>query len=72
MRFLLNRSKAIQLGAFHVFKIFVGNPGKPPQVRQILCRNQSKLMLLLPSFLDLQSDDLDLVQDIRPWDRESR
>ncbi|CAK0895933.1 unnamed protein product, partial [Prorocentrum cordatum] len=40
MNLLRADSKAIQFEAFHVFKIFVANPYKPPKVCHILYKNK--------------------------------
>jgi len=59
MTLLRNDSKAIQLEAFHVFKIFVANPQKPPRVQQILYKNKEKLVKLLE---DLKANRTDAKQ----------
>jgi len=43
-------SKNIQFEAFHVFKVFVANPNKPPQIAAILKRNKEKLLSFLKDF----------------------
>lgn len=47
MNLLREDSKVIQVEAFHVFKIFVANPQKPPRVQQILFKNKERLVKLL-------------------------
>jgi calcium binding protein 39 len=47
MNLMLDPSKHIKLGAFHVFKIFVANPRKPTTIAKILCRNRERLIELL-------------------------
>ncbi|CAK8574519.1 unnamed protein product [Lathyrus sativus] len=47
MTLLTNSSKNFQLSAFHIFKILVANPNKPRDVRNILGKNQEKLLSLL-------------------------
>lgn len=66
MNFLRDDSKAIQLEAFHVFKIFVANPRKPPRVQQILYKNKDRLLALLQAFSeDRRKDgDANLAQDL--------
>lgn len=66
MNFLRDNSKAIQLEAFHVFKIFVANPRKPSKIQQILYKNKERLLGLLESFsADRQRDgDANLTQDL--------
>lgn len=44
MNLLKDKSKNIQFEAFHVFKVFVANPNKPPQIESILRRNKVKLV----------------------------
>lgn len=47
MTLLRDSSRAVQLEAFHVFKLFVGNPRKPLKVHLILYRNQDRIARLL-------------------------
>lgn len=55
MLLLRDKSPAIQFEAFHVFKVFVANPKKPPEVRPslyILCtRNTDTHWPPCPLFL---------------------
>lgn len=51
MNALRDRSKHIQLEAFHVFKVFVANPKKTPAVEAILRRNRSRILSFLEAFL---------------------
>merc|ERR1712182_75993 len=48
MQLLRDSSVRIRVEAFHVFKLFVANPKKPPEVTQILAMNRDKLL----DFLD--------------------
>jgi calcium binding protein 39 len=50
MNLLRDKSKNIQFEAFHVFKVFVANPKKPPQIEAILRRNKEKLLAFLKDF----------------------
>ena len=50
MNLLRDKSKNIQFEAFHVFKVFVANPKKPPQIEGILRRNKDKLLVFLKNF----------------------
>ena len=50
MNLLRDKSKNIQFEAFHVFKVFVANPKKPPQIEAILRRNKEKLLIFLKDF----------------------
>ncbi|KAL7284197.1 hypothetical protein ACG7TL_001479 [Trametes sanguinea] len=50
MNMLRDKSKNIQFEAFHVFKVFVANPKKPPQIEGILRRNKDKLLKFLKDF----------------------
>jgi calcium binding protein 39 len=43
MKLLRDTSPHITLDAFHVFKVFVANPNKPPEIVQILKDNKVKL-----------------------------
>lgn len=65
MNLLRNHSKAIQLEAFHVFKIFVVNPRKPLRVHQILYRNKERLVKLLDNFHSKKADDEPFAKDLR-------
>ncbi|GAA5992167.1 hypothetical protein JCM10908_001801 [Rhodotorula pacifica] len=57
MNLLKDRSKNIQFEAFHVFKIFVANPKKPPQIEAILRRNKDKLVAFLRNFHNDRDDE---------------
>eukprot|EP00850_Spirogloea_muscicola_P001896 SM000007S20856 [mRNA] locus=s7:679972:682988:+ [translate_table: standard] len=50
MNLLKDSSKSIQLEAFHVFKIFVANGNKPPEVANTLANNKEKLLRFLQDF----------------------
>lgn len=50
MEALRDKSKNIQFEAFHVFKVFVANPHKPPAIASILRRNKDKLLRFLADF----------------------
>lgn len=47
MKLIRDTSPHITLDAFHVFKVFVANPNKPPEIIQILKDNQVKLCAYL-------------------------
>jgi calcium binding protein 39 len=47
MLLLRDKSPHITLDAFHVFKIFVANPNKPPEIVKILSDNKIKLCTYL-------------------------
>ena len=47
MMLLRDPSPHITLDAFHVFKIFVTNPSKPPNITKVLMDNQVKLVKYL-------------------------
>ncbi|XP_042446052.1 putative MO25-like protein At5g47540 isoform X2 [Zingiber officinale] len=47
MNLLRESSQNIQIEAFRVFKLFVVNQKKPPEIRTILITNQNKLLRLL-------------------------
>ena len=51
MNLLRDRSASIQYEAFHVFKIFVANPRKGPQILELLQRNKERLLTFLSDFL---------------------
>ncbi|KAJ6873897.1 MO25-like protein [Populus alba x Populus x berolinensis] len=54
MRILMNlfrdSNKTIQLDTFHVFKLFVANKKKPPEIISVLVTNRSKLLRFLGDF----------------------
>jgi len=50
MLLLRDPSGNIQFEAFHVFKIFVANPNKPPEIVRILAQNKVKLVAYLDQF----------------------
>ncbi|KAJ3554003.1 hypothetical protein NM688_g3326 [Phlebia brevispora] len=57
MNLLRDKSKNIQFEAFHVFKVFVANPKKPPQIETILRRNKEKLLAYLRNFHNDKEDE---------------
>ncbi|KIR54897.1 calcium binding protein 39 [Cryptococcus gattii Ru294] len=57
MNFLRDKSRNIQFEAFHVFKVFVANPNKPPQIASILRRNKEKLLVFLKEFHNDKDDE---------------
>jgi len=57
MKLLGDRSAAITLEAFHVFKIFVANPKKTEKVEKLLIKNKEKLIHFLTEFRVDQSQD---------------
>mmetsp|Transcript_1527 Transcript_1527/g.5260 ORF Transcript_1527/g.5260 Transcript_1527/m.5260 type:complete len:332 (-) Transcript_1527:1046-2041(-) len=56
MTLLRDSSKSIQYEAFQVFKIFVANPSKPPQIIDMLIQNKEKLILYLSNFQNDRED----------------
>lgn len=65
MILLKDYSKAIQIEAFHVFKIFVANPHKPFRVQQILFKNKEKLMAHLDALPSLRPDEKKFGDEVR-------
>ena len=60
MNLLRDSSRSIQYEAFHLFKVFVANPAKPPAVREILTKNADRLMRYLSDFqTDREEEDFD-------------
>ncbi|PWN50429.1 Mo25-like protein [Violaceomyces palustris] len=57
MNLLRDRSKNIQFEAFHVFKVFVANPKKPPVIENILRRNRERLVQFLSNFHNDKDDE---------------
>ena len=50
MTLLRDKSRSIQFEGFHVFKVFVANPNKPPPILHILVKNKEKLIAFLTNF----------------------
>ncbi|KAJ8498427.1 hypothetical protein OPV22_008979 [Ensete ventricosum] len=60
MNLLRESSKNIQIEAFHVFKLFVANQNKPPEIISILTTNKKKLLRLLQDFkLDKEDEQFE-------------
>jgi calcium binding protein 39 len=57
MNLLLDSRRNIQFEAFHVFKVFVANPKKPPEIQQILVRNKDRMVAYLADFLSDRDDE---------------
>ncbi|CAD6202306.1 unnamed protein product [Miscanthus lutarioriparius] len=57
MNLLRDESIAIQVEAFHVFKLFVANKEQPPEITSILRANRSKLLRFLKDFTTVEKDD---------------
>jgi calcium binding protein 39 len=57
MNMLRDNSPNIQFEAFHVFKVFVANPRKPPEIERILVTNRTKLILYLQGFHSDREDE---------------
>ncbi|XP_021315900.1 putative MO25-like protein At5g47540 isoform X3 [Sorghum bicolor] len=57
MNLLRDDSIAIQVEAFHVFKLFVANKEQPPEITSILRTNRSKLLRFLKDFTAVEKDD---------------
>ena len=57
MNLLKDDRKMVQYEGFHVFKVFVANPNKSPEVRRILGNNRERLLAFLPKFLEDRTDD---------------
>jgi len=57
MMLLRDKSRNIQFEAFHVFKVFVANPNKPPAILNILVKNKDKLTAFLANFHNDKEDD---------------
>lgn len=57
MNLLRDKSRNIQFESFHVFKVFVANPQKPPAVVEILAKNKEKLIAFLTNFHTDKEDE---------------
>jgi calcium binding protein 39 len=65
MNLLRHSSKAMQIAAIHIFKIFAVMPRKADRVRQILYRNKGKLLCLLDSFQSQGKKDAGFASDLQ-------
>eukprot|EP01121_Diplochlamys_sp_Union-15-3_P007874 TRINITY_DN2038_c0_g2_i2.p1 TRINITY_DN2038_c0_g2~~TRINITY_DN2038_c0_g2_i2.p1 ORF type:complete len:189 (+),score=16.54 TRINITY_DN2038_c0_g2_i2:147-713(+) len=57
MNLLRDRARSIQFEAFHVFKVFVANPNKPPLILSVLVKNKQKLIKFLSQFHNDRDDE---------------
>ncbi|CAM6121586.1 unnamed protein product [Calypogeia fissa] len=57
MTLIKDPSKNIQSSAFHVFKVFVANPNKSPEIIKILVKNRDRLLEFLDNFHIDKEDD---------------
>ncbi|OIW04283.1 hypothetical protein TanjilG_00843 [Lupinus angustifolius] len=57
MNLLRDSNKTIQFETFNVFKLFVANQNKPPEVISILVTNKSKLLQFLSNFNSEKADE---------------
>ncbi len=57
MERLREPSRSIQFEAFHIFKVFVANPSKPPAVVDILSKNADRLLRFLSDFQTDREDE---------------
>lgn len=60
MNLLRDKARTIQFEAFHVFKVFVANPNKTPQILNILAKNKEKLIVFLSNFHNDKGEFIDL------------
>lgn len=58
MKLLKDDRRMINYEGFHVFKIFVANPNKAPEVERVLANNKDKLLRFLPPFLEDREEDV--------------
>lgn len=65
MNLLRDDSKTIQLEAFHIFKIFVANPNRPPRVHTILYKNKERLISLLHELTPHRPEDKQFLEDMK-------
>ncbi|CAE7244046.1 pmo25 [Symbiodinium sp. CCMP2592] len=65
MNLLRDDSKTIQLEAFHIFKIFVANPNRPPRVHTILYKNKERLICLLHELTPHRPEDKQFLEDMK-------
>lgn len=58
MNMLKAKSVQIQYESFHVFKIFIANPHKSPEVSSVLYNNKEKMIGFLQTFQADRDDAL--------------
>mmetsp|Transcript_96126 Transcript_96126/g.176031 ORF Transcript_96126/g.176031 Transcript_96126/m.176031 type:complete len:364 (-) Transcript_96126:430-1521(-) len=63
MNLLLEKSRALQVDEFHIFKIFAANPKKPQNVQRILYRNREGLIKLIGSLKPVKGEDASFTDD---------
>ena len=63
MNLLRDDRRMVNYESFHIFKIFVANPEKSPEVRRLLVMNRERLLKFLPGFLDDRSDDVQFADE---------
>ncbi|KAL0478867.1 calcium binding protein [Acrasis kona] len=63
MNLLLDKRKNIQIEAFHVFKVFVANPNKDPEVVEILYNNKVKIVKFLKTFHEDKTEDEQFIEE---------
>ncbi|KAL6135147.1 hypothetical protein ACLB2K_067375 [Fragaria x ananassa] len=70
MNLLRDPNKTIQLETFHVFKLFVANENKPPEIANVLVTNRSKLFRFFGHFniekedMQFEADKVELIKEI--------
>ncbi|CAL9069964.1 unnamed protein product [Musa banksii] len=57
MALLKDTSKNIQISAFHIFKVFVANPNKPPEIINVLIDNHEELLTSLQNLPMSKGED---------------
>ena len=62
---LSNKSRVIELEAFHVLKVFIANPRKNPPIKQILAKNAPRIVKILERIEEARSDDKEFLADKR-------
>jgi len=60
---LRDDSRNIQFEAFHVFKVFVANPKKPPKILELLQRNKERLISYLSDFHNDRGEDEQFMEE---------
>ncbi|KAL0486014.1 calcium binding protein [Acrasis kona] len=63
MNALIDRYKNIQFEAFHVFKLFIANPNKDDQIKNVIRANRNKLLQFLRTFQEDRLDDQQFVEE---------
>ncbi|CAI0432162.1 unnamed protein product [Linum tenue] len=78
MNLFREEKKSIQMEAFHVFKLFVANQSKPPEIVGVLIQNKNKLLRFLAGLTtekedeQFEADKSEVIREIATLDTRER